>query len=199
FLWMVTHDAYWIGTHWLRGSMKPELQERAICNECGKIDDFRHILTECESPGQALIWKLVEKIWEMKDRKIPWSFLSLGDILSCGLAKTKKNGIQAGENRLWKILISESAYLIWTLRCERVIANEGRAFIARVVTNKWVKMINERLDLDCRMTHHRYGTKALAKGLVIHTWKGTLRNEETLAEDWTKGKRGFSGYYRGAR
>ncbi|KAE9388214.1 hypothetical protein BT96DRAFT_1074859 [Gymnopus androsaceus JB14] len=182
----VTHDAYWTGTHWLHDSMKPELQERATCNECGKIDDFRHILTECESPGQALIWELAGSLWEKKGGNIPWSFISLGDVLGCGLARTKANRLQIGESRLWKILISESAYLIWTLRCERAIANEGRPFNAKVITNKWVRMINDRLELDRRMTHHRYGTKALANGLVIHTWRGTLMNEENLPKDWTK-------------
>ncbi|KAE9387834.1 hypothetical protein BT96DRAFT_1076703 [Gymnopus androsaceus JB14] len=51
---MVAHDAYWTGTHWLWDKMKLELQEQATCNEFGEIDDFRHIPTECESPGTDL-------------------------------------------------------------------------------------------------------------------------------------------------
>ncbi|KAJ7846739.1 ribonuclease H-like domain-containing protein [Mycena olivaceomarginata] len=29
FLWMTTHDAYWVGTHWLRESTTAEMKERA--------------------------------------------------------------------------------------------------------------------------------------------------------------------------
>ena len=113
---MVTQAAYWTGTHWLQNNMKPELREQATCNECGKINHFRHVLTECESPGQALICKLAKRLRKMKGSRISWSFMTLGDILGCGLAKA--SGIQIGESRLWEFLISESAYLIWKLCCE---------------------------------------------------------------------------------
>ncbi|KAE9387763.1 hypothetical protein BT96DRAFT_1078888 [Gymnopus androsaceus JB14] len=188
FLWMITHDAYWTGTHWLRDSMKPELKERAICPLCGKIDDFRHILTECESPGQATIWKLAGSLWEMKKSTIPWAYLALGDILGSSLARITAPGTErvlVGESRLWKILIVESAYLIWTMRCERVIANEHAPFSEMEVENRWIRMMNERLEIDCQMTDGRYGKKALSKKLVMQTWKGTLKDEGTLPEDWT--------------
>ncbi|KAE9409447.1 hypothetical protein BT96DRAFT_806370 [Gymnopus androsaceus JB14] len=149
FMWMIIHDAYWTGTHWLRSSMNQELQERAFCATCGKVDDFQHILMECESPGQTIIWNLVSKVWEMKDSTIPWTLLSLGDVLGCGLARAKN----AGGSRLWKIMIAESAYLIWILCSKQVIANEGTPFTKGEVQNRWVKMINNQLELDCRMTH----------------------------------------------
>ncbi|KAE9383051.1 hypothetical protein BT96DRAFT_844644, partial [Gymnopus androsaceus JB14] len=107
---------------------------------CGKIDDFRHILTECETPGQATIWKLAGKLWEIKRSTIPWTFLALGDILGCSLARITAPGtkrILAGESRLWKILIAESAYLIWIMRCERVIANDHMPFSESEVENRW--------------------------------------------------------------
>ncbi|KAJ3982406.1 hypothetical protein F5890DRAFT_1529964 [Lentinula detonsa] len=89
FLYLVTHDAHWTGTHWLRPSMKPELQQRAICNACGVIEDFDHI----HGGTQQLV--------------ISWD----------------------------------------------VATNEVR--------NKWIQMVNTRLDLDCRMTLPRYERKAL--------------------------------------
>ena len=46
-------------------------------------------------------------------------------------------------------------------------------------------MINDRLELDCRMTHPHYKTRALSKSLVIQTWEKTLMDEEQLPEDWT--------------
>ncbi|KAJ3797675.1 hypothetical protein GGU11DRAFT_683194 [Lentinula aff. detonsa] len=188
FLYLVTHDAHWTGTHWLRPSMKPELQQRAICNACGVIEDFDHILTKCESPGQAVIWNLVGKLWKKKNKDIPWRNPTIGDILGCCLARIVKPGSKkpnAGDARFWKILLAESSQLIWALRCTRVIGNEGSPLTTNEVRNKWIQMVNTRLDLDCRMTLPRYEQKALPKKLVIQTWKGTLLNEGDLPEDWT--------------
>jgi hypothetical protein len=65
-----------------------------------------------------------------------------------------------------------------------VIGNEGIPLSETEAHNKWIKMINDRLELDCRMTNTRYGTKAISQGLVYKTWKGTLKDEEELPEDW---------------
>ncbi|KAJ3796747.1 hypothetical protein GGU11DRAFT_649399, partial [Lentinula aff. detonsa] len=107
----------------------------------------------------------------------------LGDILGCSLARitNPENGKPVtGENRLWRIIIAESAHLIWTTRCQRVITNEGRHPSKSELQNKWTKMINDRLKLDCRLTNLKLGTKAIPKKLVLRTWKGTLTNEEEL-------------------
>ncbi|THU99868.1 hypothetical protein K435DRAFT_623869, partial [Dendrothele bispora CBS 962.96] len=66
FLWMLIHDAYMTGSHWLRPTFGEELQERATCHHDGHLETMEHILTECDSPGQALIWELVESMWQRK-------------------------------------------------------------------------------------------------------------------------------------
>ncbi|KAJ4488226.1 hypothetical protein J3R30DRAFT_3280532, partial [Lentinula aciculospora] len=53
-----------------------------------------------------------------------------------------------------------SAYLIWTLQCERAINNEGRPFPENEIRNRWVKAINSHLELDRHMTNSRYEKKA---------------------------------------
>ncbi|THU77823.1 hypothetical protein K435DRAFT_576771, partial [Dendrothele bispora CBS 962.96] len=63
FPWMAIHDAYMTGTHWLRPSFKPELQERACCKHCDAIEDLEHILIRCSTTGQQIIWGLVETLW----------------------------------------------------------------------------------------------------------------------------------------
>ncbi|KAJ3792916.1 hypothetical protein GGU11DRAFT_692739 [Lentinula aff. detonsa] len=130
FMWKAIHDAYWTGTHWANPSMSQELQERAICAVCGEVDDMTHILTKCQTPGQELIWKLVGELWEKKaSTAIPWRDPTIGDILGCGLARIKEPRTErmlTGDARLWKLIIAHSAYLIWTLRCERVIRNSGQ-------------------------------------------------------------------------
>jgi 5-methylcytosine-specific restriction endonuclease McrA len=63
FLWKTMHDAYVVGTHWLRESNSPEKKERSECQHCGKIDTMEHILTQCEVPGQKEVWQLAKETW----------------------------------------------------------------------------------------------------------------------------------------
>jgi hypothetical protein len=88
---------------------------------------MEHILTQCEAPGQATIWNEAKKLWERKgkERFAP----GIGTIIECGAASftSSKNKPIPGISRFFTILISESADLIWNLRCERVIANDNRA------------------------------------------------------------------------
>ncbi|KAJ3735972.1 hypothetical protein DFJ43DRAFT_990693, partial [Lentinula guzmanii] len=89
-----------------------------------------------------------------------------------------------GEGRLWKLLVAHSVHLIWSLRCERVIRNESRAFSKNEIKNRWTKMMNSRLDLDRSMTHPRFEKKVLSKMLVLQMWKGVLLKEQNLPNDW---------------
>ncbi|EEB96676.1 hypothetical protein MPER_04149, partial [Moniliophthora perniciosa FA553] len=67
FLWRNGHDAYMVGDKWLRKNFQNEVQERAYCQYCnGKLESMEHIMTECEAPGQDLIWSLAEKLWKKK-------------------------------------------------------------------------------------------------------------------------------------
>ncbi|KAJ7661175.1 hypothetical protein B0H17DRAFT_953751 [Mycena rosella] len=82
-----------------------------------------------------------------------------------------------GTTRLFRILVSESAFLIWRLRCERVIQEKDLAS-AREIHNRWLKTINNRLGLD------GYGKKAIKKSLVLKTWQRVLKNERNLPKNW---------------
>ncbi|KAJ3721118.1 hypothetical protein C8R42DRAFT_721844 [Lentinula raphanica] len=189
FLWKAIHEAYWIGDRWTNSNMRQELQERAVCQVCGEVDDMNHILTKCQSPGQELVWKLAGELWNSKNTNIQWSRdLTIGDILGCGLARIKGQESQkplVGQARFWKLLVAHSALLIWALRCERVINNAGRPFPEDVVRNRWIKIMNGRLELDRNMTSARYEKRALSKRLVLQTWKGVLLNKGRLPKDWT--------------
>ncbi|KAJ7744552.1 hypothetical protein B0H14DRAFT_2221615, partial [Mycena olivaceomarginata] len=44
FLWITTHDAYMVGTHWLRESTTAEMKERVECQHCSSIEIMEHIL-----------------------------------------------------------------------------------------------------------------------------------------------------------
>ena len=47
-------------------------------------------------------------------------------------------------------------------------------------------MIDNCLEIDCRMTSLRSGKKGLQPKVVTNTWKGTLENEEDLPSNWTE-------------
>lgn len=116
FLWMAAHDAYRIGKYWLKEILRKELQNRSECTYCGVPETMDHILTRCESPGQKEVWELAEQMWARKS--LEWRQPWLGNIISCALTEfqTDDGKRLPGANRLWRILISESAHLIWKLR-----------------------------------------------------------------------------------
>ncbi|KAG7451418.1 uncharacterized protein BT62DRAFT_927124 [Guyanagaster necrorhizus] len=47
---------------------------------------------------------------------------------------------------------------------------KGRTVTSRRIQSKmWARKLNKRLELDCSMTHKRFGKKALPKDLVLKT------------------------------
>ncbi|KAJ6480516.1 ribonuclease H-like protein, partial [Mycena vitilis] len=185
FLWKSMHDAHRIGIFWKH---MPECEEREICQFCGVTEDLEHILLKCDRPGQREIWQLAEELWLKKNPS--WPSLSLGAILGCGLANfvdTKSHHLP-GATRLYRILLSESMFLIWKIRNDCVINKGGVALSPTEIHNKWVYIINQRLDLDRTLTnHHRYGKQISIKPLlVLRTWESTLKDEDTLPDNWLR-------------
>ena len=87
--------------------------------------------------------------------------------------------------RLYKILVTESAHLIWRLRNEHRI--QGKAATLPQIKNRWLRIINNHLAIDCAMTNGpKYRKKALKILLVKRTWRKTLKDERVLAKDWPK-------------
>ena len=125
-------------------------------------------------------------MWVQKN--LEWRQPWIGNIISCALTKfTTNDGKRTpGADQLWRILISESAHLIWRIRCERVIKNDNNPYVPEEIRNRWYKMIDNRLEIDCHMTSPRFGKKGLQPKVVTDTWKGTLENEEDLPSNWTK-------------
>jgi ribonuclease HI len=139
FLWKGLHNAHRIGKYWTH---IPECEDRAVCKDCNEIEDLKHILVECRSPGCETVWKAAESLWLEKEAK--WPAISLGTILGCGLAEFRddKGKPKRGTQRLYRILMSESAYLIWRLRNNRVISRDGVPATEDEIVNKWKFVIN---------------------------------------------------------
>lgn len=157
-------------------------EDRAMCPVCGVTESIEHILTECQAPDQEVIWELVEDLW-VKRGTSPWLQITIGDILGCGMITilNKKNKKSAGAARLHRILVSESAHLIWKPRCERRITREDNPekwHSTQEITRRWRSVIDLRLTMDRVMTHPRYGRKALKAQYVLATWAGLLVTSE---------------------
>ncbi|EPS99146.1 hypothetical protein FOMPIDRAFT_1125028 [Fomitopsis schrenkii] len=199
FLWKGIHGAHRVGTFWTK---IPKYEDRATCPVCDDLESMEHILLRCRAVGPDLIWSLVQDLWEKKG--LTWEHLGINDVWAigprsqsiAGAAKTPKCVA-----RLWRILISESAHLIWKLRCDRVIANgdaDGWQHTSESVSAQWEAAVNARLRQDAAGTSRKYGRLALKKDLVLATWRGTLKDERTLPDDWTKVHRVLVGIEMGA-
>ncbi|KAI5828843.1 hypothetical protein K523DRAFT_306248 [Schizophyllum commune Tattone D] len=145
---------------------------------------MNHILLECESAERQVIWSMTEKLWLLTGEQ--WHEPSIGVIVgaACAVFKTEKGRPKPGIGRLWTIIESESAHLVWKLRCERVIQNGGKPFTDAEVENRWKSVITQRLELVRRLTYSRYGKKALSASLVDATWKSDIRDHENLPLNW---------------
>ncbi|KAJ6488227.1 hypothetical protein C8R47DRAFT_953525, partial [Mycena vitilis] len=177
FLWMMIHDGYKIGRHWTNITGH---EEKENCHKCGITESMEHILTKCEVSGQKEIWELASDLWKMKTgEELPVP--TKGQVMACAAIKRGK----AGTSRLYRILVSESAHLIWKLRNERVIQGKEPAS-EREIHNRWLKTINNRIAIDSTLTNsQKWGKKAINKSLVLETWSKTLKNEVNLPKDWT--------------
>ncbi|KAJ7698385.1 hypothetical protein B0H17DRAFT_1129910 [Mycena rosella] len=118
----------------------------------------------CDAPGQREVWKLASELWKLKtgaDLAKP----ATGQTMAC--AAIKRGDV--GTTRLFRILVSESAFLIWRLRCEGVIQEKTLAS-EREIHNIWLKTLHNRLGMDQAMTNdEKYGKKAIGKLLVLQT------------------------------
>ncbi|KAJ3725103.1 hypothetical protein C8R42DRAFT_576418 [Lentinula raphanica] len=101
--------------------------------------------------------------------------------MGCGLIDLKKeDGKKSpGLSRLFHIIVSESMYLIWKLRNERVIG--GKDAPSRIqILNKWDWTIRSRYELDRLTVSKKSGTKRLSKKVMRGTWNLVILDNDIL-------------------
>ncbi|KZP11171.1 ribonuclease H-like protein [Athelia psychrophila] len=194
FLWRATHNSHKIGEYW---GKCPGLEQRGWCYGCTQeegstvTESMDHILLKCQEPGREIIWDLAERLWRMKMPGWP-RLRNMGSITACTMAKFKTADGKhlAGANRLYRILITESAHLIWKIRNKCTFdPKPNEEYVKPTATeihNRWVSAINSRLALDIAMTNKKYEAKAIPRRKILQTWRGTLKNEQNLPPDWTR-------------
>jgi len=166
----------------------PQHAQRANCSSCNEApESLDHILIDCENPAISTTWRLARQTWPASFG--PWPDIHLGLILGCGSIalplqnnENDENKTRSGPSRLLRILISESAHLIWVLRCERTI--QGLNHSIEAVKTRWRNKINQCIDLD-RHLATIYNRKPITKKTVKDTWQDILLERlPSLEEDW---------------
>ena len=187
FMWKALHGALKCGKYW---ENIPGYEERATCQKCGVEDSLRHILHECHAEGQRTVWNMTKKLWEKTN--LEWKELTLEDTLTAGCKtwrKKNKREKDEGAQRLWRILISESAYLIWKLRCERVVGHSEETdwhHTRQAIEGKWHETINRRLRQDVVSTRESLGHLKINHEVVQNTWTKVLDARKKPPPDWAK-------------
>ncbi|EJD36828.1 hypothetical protein AURDEDRAFT_18723, partial [Auricularia subglabra TFB-10046 SS5] len=197
FLWKSMHDGHKIGEYWIRMDNETH-RNKGYCTICGHDvpETLEHILLDCADPACEQIWRLAEELWRHKHPK--WHPLSLGLILGCGAVTIRDQASfrkLPGATRLYRILISESAYLIWKIRCIRRIDHPdhpdwrpSRDF----VHSEWYRVLTDRMRTDCLATNKsRFGSRATPRSLVLATWHGVLEDEHDFLPETLVSKPGF--------
>ncbi|KAF6756458.1 hypothetical protein DFP72DRAFT_810422, partial [Ephemerocybe angulata] len=181
FLWKLMHGALPCGVNW---NDNPAYADRALCQHCQVRETAEHLLTECPDSCQSTLWSLADGL--LRRRGIPTILpMTFGNILICGLQNQKKK-LTPGQERLRTLVLAETAWLIWVVRCKWVIDDEADPTLypsVPEITNRWWKMINSKLDMDLLTSDKkRYDTKAIAAALVKDTWEGLLEDGATLGK-----------------
>ncbi|KAI0245188.1 hypothetical protein BJV78DRAFT_1140588, partial [Lactifluus subvellereus] len=169
----------------------PGFETRQNCTTCDITESMDHILIHCTATPTRAIWELAKNTWPHGHRL--WPEITVGLILGCGNINTPARDIQPrgvdqpqeripkGAIRLLQILISESAYLIWVLRCERVI--QTRPHTVTEVNSRWHHAINARLTDDKILATKIKRDKKFTQ-IVKSTWEHVLRKTMDLPDDW---------------
>ncbi|KAG1838978.1 hypothetical protein F4604DRAFT_1600010 [Suillus subluteus] len=152
---------------------------------------MEHILTECPNNNSSLIWSLAKDIWP--ENFGAWPRINIGIILGCGSVNInphrqndehenhRNQKPHKGASRLLKILIAESAYLIWTTRCDRTI--NGTTLTKQSIIKRWSLIINKRLQLD-RLTARKINRTPSFLKLITSTWHDIITLHEPLPKNW---------------
>ncbi|KAN0109167.1 hypothetical protein V8E52_009598, partial [Russula decolorans] len=155
FYYKSVHQALMVGDVW---NHIPNYEYRKTCRTCNTTESMTHILTQCATRANRIIWNLAEQTWPHHND--PWPVITIGLILGISCLNIPSNdnqqnclernprtlAIQKGKIRLLQILISESAHLIWVLRCERMIHEDEH--MDEEIKTRWRRKINERLTCD---------------------------------------------------
>ena len=187
FLYKAMHETQKIGHFW---SHIPGYKERQNCPTCQVPESMTHILIHYRATPVRAIWCLAREHWPHENPR--WLNITLRMILGCGsivrISHPEPNNVEnhkhcsdTGAVRLLQILLTESAHLIWVLRCKCVIQQKDHS--TNEIKTRWVANINKRLTEDKIIaTKVKRDKTSIRK--VRSTWEALLKKTWELPYDW---------------
>lgn len=147
FLWMSIHDAYKVGDFWTH---IPNEENKGFCYNCQVTESLTHTFSECDAIAYNTIWDLIRKLWEYAG--YIWPERNIGIMLGSTAIKFKdaNNLTIAGKSNLYMILMTETTFLQWKIRCKWRIVDEsdpGKIPTLRELTQQWVKPLHRKNQL----------------------------------------------------
>ncbi|KAG6808532.1 hypothetical protein H0H92_003820 [Tricholoma furcatifolium] len=186
FLWRVIQNTYKLGEFWERIE---NYERRGICPACDTTETMEHILTECQASGQEEIWALVGELCTI--RGIRWSKPTFGETLGSQMLSPTftKGKMTAAGRRMYAITVSESARLIWKIRCEWRISRDSdptRRLGPEEIRAKWRFTMYRRIRLDCLATKPTKSRSEIPieARLVQDTWQNILKEDTEPHKAW---------------
>ena len=190
FFYKSVHHALMVGETW---NHIPNFEHREFCPTCNTTESMEHILVNCNASTNRIIWDLARETWPHLDE--PWPVISIGLTLGIGCLNTPHDArqedhaggdpqslaLRKGKTRLLQILISESAHLIWVLRCERTIQENNHS--DKEIKARWLRKINERLTCDRIITTKIKRDKRHIT-IAKNTWRHALQKHRVLPDNW---------------
>lgn len=187
FLWKCIQGANKCGPYW---SNIPGYEDRGTCTSCDQVESMEHILFQCPENQGEVVWDIAKEICSMKGITWPENFYT-GHIYGSNLLvhKNDEGKPRSGAKRLFTIVVTECAFMIWKLRNDRVIEHkddiEPHHISPQEAKNRTRSALNMRLNVDKLSTNvYKLGKRALPRNVVLNTWTGTLAQEKSLPDDW---------------
>ncbi|KAI0327199.1 hypothetical protein GY45DRAFT_1208941, partial [Cubamyces sp. BRFM 1775] len=117
---------------------------------------------------------------------------SLGVYLGAPLYVVKdESGVEKrAASRLARIVLSETVFLIWKLRCERVIAwadQPGKVHSQDGILSAWYATLDRRLWLDQQRALRKVGRRKLLPIATVNgTWEAVIDDATDVNSDWIR-------------
>ncbi|EJD46020.1 hypothetical protein AURDEDRAFT_20743, partial [Auricularia subglabra TFB-10046 SS5] len=169
FLWKGIHGGHKIGDYFR--AMPEPWRGKGMCPSCGVVESMEHILFVCPDSGQEVIWGLVKNFLARKKLDID---VNMGLVWGSASFRAIYAPNTDSVSRAFRIVVSESAFLAWKIRCERRIEHgddvEWRLDDDAVQT-RWQDAMKKRVCQDYRLLNRRiYGRFAVKRYVVKETW-----------------------------
>lgn len=186
FLWQALHGRTVVGPyfkHW-----GPEWEERQWC-ECRELETLEHILKGCyKRPWVYEIWRVLGEAFldsEVKgyDKDMTKKYVDhpplpppYGVVLGINLYKSKNKA----EERLVKILVSETAFVIW--KCRNALRVREETMTTQKAVASWTHHIFRRAKADygqALLPEYKAPQFEKRNERIITTWKGLLQMDRS--------------------